>query len=71
MVDALLRYYVKGGGFKHIMDGEIDGMGTEQSYYALTAYYRFLSGKTNLYDMTDTSSKITTCSTASSVVISG
>ena len=35
------------------MDGEIDGMGTEQAYYALTAYYRFLSGKTNLYDMTD------------------
>ena len=53
VVDALLRYYVKGGGFKHIMDGEIDGMGTEQAYYALTAYYRFLSGKTNLYDMTD------------------
>ena len=53
VVDALLRYYVSGGGFKHIMDGEIDGMGTEQAYYALTAYYRFLSGKTNLYDMTD------------------
>ena len=53
VVDALLRYYVKGGGFKHIMDGEIDGMGTEQAYYALTAYYRFLSGKTSLYDMTD------------------
>ena len=53
VIDALLRYYVKGGGFKHIMDGELDGMGTEQAYYALTAYYRFLSGKTNLYDMTD------------------
>ena len=53
VVDALLRYYVSGGGFKHIMDGEIDGMGTEQAYYALTAYYRFLSGQTNLYDMTD------------------
>ena len=53
VIDALLRYYVKGGGFKHVMDGEIDGMGTEQAYYALTAYYRFLSGKTNLYDMTD------------------
>ena len=35
------------------MDGELDGMATEQAYYALTAYYRFLSGKTNLYDMTD------------------
>lgn len=52
-IDALLRYYVNGGGFKHVMDGEVDGMGTEQAYYALTAYYRFLSGKTNLYDMTD------------------
>ena len=53
VIDALLRYYVKGSGFKHIMDGELDGMATEQAYYALTAYYRFLSGKTNLYDMTD------------------
>lgn len=53
VIDALLRYYVKGGGFKHVMDGEVDGMATEQAYYALTAYYRFLSGKTNLYDMTD------------------
>lgn len=53
VVDALLRYYVSGGGFKHVMDGAIDGMGTEQAYYALTAYYRFLIGKTNLYDMTD------------------
>ena len=53
VIDALLRYYVKGGGFKHIMDGELDGMATEQAYYALTAYYRFLTGKTNLYDMTD------------------
>ena len=53
VIDALLRYYVKGGGFKHIMDGELDGMATEQAYYALTAYYRFLDGKTNLYDMTD------------------
>ena len=53
VIDALLRYYVKGGGFKHIMDGELDGMATEQAYYALTAYYRFLTGQTNLYDMTD------------------
>ena len=32
-------------------------MATEQAYYALTAYYRFLTGKTNLYDMTDTINK--------------
>lgn len=52
-IDALLKYYVKGGGFKHVLDNQIDGMATEQAYYALTAYYRFLSGKTSLYDMTD------------------
>lgn len=46
-------YASASAGFVMTMDGEIDGMGTEQSYYALTAYYRFLSGKTNLYDMTD------------------
>ena len=52
-IDALLKYYVAGGGFKHVLDSQIDGMATEQAYYALTAYYRFLSGKTSLYDMTD------------------
>lgn len=53
-VDALLEYYVEGGGFKHLMDGNLDGMATEQAYYALTAYSRFLNGQTRLYDMTDT-----------------
>lgn len=52
-VDALLEYYVEGGGFKHLMDGNLDGMATEQAYYALTAYARFLNGQTRLYDMTD------------------
>ena len=52
-LDALASYYVDGGGFRHIASGDRDGMATEQAYYALTAYYRFLDGKTNLYDMTD------------------
>ena len=52
-LDALLAYYVEGGGFKHILSGNRDGMATEQAYYALTAYYRMLSGETGLYDMTD------------------
>lgn len=52
-IDALLKYYVKGGGFKHVLDGQLDGMATEQAYNALTAYYRFLSDKTGPYDMTD------------------
>jgi len=52
-IDALCAFYVEGGGFKHIPDGNLDGMATEQSYYALAAYFRMLEGKTALYDMTD------------------
>ena len=52
-LDGLLGYYVEGGGFKHIHSGKIDGIATEQGYYALTAYFRMLEGKTPLYDMTD------------------
>jgi len=53
VVDALCTFYVEGGGFKHIADGKLNGMATEQSYYALAAYARFLNGQTSLYDMTD------------------
>ena len=52
-LDGLLGYYVEGGGFEHIHSGKIDGIATEQGYYALTAYFRMLEGKTPLYDMTD------------------
>ena len=53
VLDALLDYYVEGGGFRHIPDGGLDGMATEQGYYALTAYQRFRKAETLLYDMTD------------------
>ena len=53
ILDALCAFYVEGGGFRHTPDGELDGMATEQAYYALTAYFRMLEGKTSLYDMTD------------------
>ena len=53
VIDALCGYYVDGGGFRHLSDGERDGMATEQGYYALAAYYRFLGGQTSLYDMSD------------------
>ena len=52
-IDALMDYYVEGGGFRHLLDHDRDGMATEQAYYALVAYDRLLSGKTRLYDMTD------------------
>ena len=53
VLDALLRYAVSDGGFRHVLTGQRDGMATEQGYYALTAYNRFLSDKTSRYDMTD------------------
>lgn len=52
-IDALMEYYVSGGGFRHLRDGKIDQMATEQAYYALVAYERLLKGQTSLYDMTD------------------
>lgn len=53
-IDALLDYYVSGGGFKHTVTGKVSGMATEQGFYALTAYQRLLDGKNALFDMTDT-----------------
>ena len=53
VLDALASFYVTGGGFRHTAGGERNGMATEQGYYALAAYYRYLNGQTRLYDMTD------------------
>ena len=52
-MDALLTYYVPGGGFRHILDGNLDGMSTEQAFYALVAYERMKQNQKFLYDMTD------------------
>ena len=53
VLDALAGFYVTGGGFRHTANGDLDGMATEQGYYALAAYYRFANAQTRLYDMTD------------------
>ncbi len=56
LLTRLLQYYVPGGGFQHILSeeqGEPNGMSSEQGYYALVAYDRFLQGENGLYDMTD------------------
>ena len=59
-VDALCGFYVTGGGFRHLMTDEtVDGMATEQGYYALAAYYRLLAQKTSLYDMSDVTVTVT------------
>ena len=60
VVDALCGFYVTGGGFRHLMDdADVDGMATEQGYYALAAYYRLTAGKTSLYDMSDVTITVT------------
>ena len=72
VLDALCSYYVEGGGFKHTSDGTLNGMATEQGYYALAAYYRLVNKQTSLYDMTDvcphsltaTAGKAATCTEA-------
>lgn len=58
VLDALCAFAVPGGGFKHIADGEVNGMATEQGFYALVAYERLLSGKTSLFDMSDVASAV-------------
>lgn len=58
VLDALCAFAVPGGGFKHVADGEVNGMATEQGFYALVAYERFLSGKMSLFDMSDVASAV-------------
>ena len=53
LISAIMEFYVKGGGFKHVLDQELNGMATDQGMYALVAYDRFVDGKSSLYDMTD------------------
>lgn len=57
ILDALCTYYVEGGGFEHIIGKKLDGMATEQSYYALVSYFRMENDQTSLYDMTDVTMK--------------
>lgn len=52
-VKELQSYSCGNGAFSHTKGGDEDLMSTEQAYYALTAYTRFLDKKNSLYDMTD------------------
>lgn len=54
VLDALCSYGLEEGGFFHTREQPLlNGMATEQGYYALTAYDRFCRGESTLYDMTD------------------
>ena len=52
LLDSLMRFSVD-GGFEHTIGNGYNQMSTEQAFYALTAYCRFIEDKTALYDMTD------------------
>jgi len=52
-VNELMKYAASGGGFSHDGSKSFDLMATEQAFYALVAYDRYLSGKNAIYDMSD------------------
>ncbi len=56
VLDKMMTYSVA-NGFEHTPGEGYNQMATEQAFYALTAYRRFLQRKTSLYDMTDVCSK--------------
>ena len=62
-VENLISYHINNSGFMHVMAGsgnngggeagKVNGIATEQGYYALVAYQRMKNGQTSLYDMSD------------------
>ena len=48
-----MQYGQENGGLAHLKDGQRDDMATEQGYYAMAAYARYLMQAPRLYDMTD------------------
>lgn len=52
IIDGMMKYY-RNGGFSHLPDGDVNQMATDQAMYAMTAYYRSISGMNGLYKMKD------------------
>lgn len=48
---AMLSFYTKGKGFRHVSDGGTDGMATEQAFYALVSLHRNAQGLSGLYQL--------------------
>ncbi len=53
LINGILRYHVAGSGFRHVIDGSVNAIATDQAMYALVAYDRFLKGKNYIYNMSD------------------
>lgn len=52
VIDGLMQYY-HSGAFSHFVDGDANQMATEQAMFALTSYYRSISGMNGLFEMKD------------------
>lgn len=53
VLDNMLTFALENGSFQKGMGSGANQMSTEQAFYAMVAYDRFLDDKTSLYDMTD------------------
>ncbi|MBU5425920.1 terpene cyclase/mutase family protein [Tissierella pigra] len=63
LIDNLMTFYVEGGGFMHIREGEkenggaqaglVDPMATDQGMYGIVAYQRYMNNMNSFYNMTD------------------
>lgn len=54
LIDTLCQFSVEEGGFRHVMDGSVNQMASEQCYYALCAYFRLENHQSSLYRMKET-----------------
>ena len=57
VMDKMLTFALENGSFEKGAGSGANQMSTEQAFYAMVAYSRFLEGKTSLYDMTDVVTK--------------
>lgn len=63
LIDNLMTFYVDGGGFMHIKEGEkenggaqagiVDPMATDQAMYGIVGYQRYMNQKNSFYNMSD------------------
>ncbi len=53
ILDGVLKFRLKDGGFCHVIGGSFNSMANDQAAYALVSYWRFESGMRALYDMRD------------------
>lgn len=56
LLDEMLRFQLSDGSFCHVIDGASNQMATEQGTLAFAAWYRAVTGRNSLYNMTDVES---------------